>query len=251
MVIRLQAKCSNAVETYSPRKKNVADCDVICLDDIDKPTEHQEGNSLEDDVIICEPDCTETEKRIGISSGNSYFKKQWGQPKVVDDEVSTRENRFQIVPESTSTGTKNKLVQTGPTMGNKGTGNNCPHELPSACAGNELEQNGMNIDVNTTECEQKGEEMSDSMCENREVEQTVEEKEFDVNVARNENEFASSSTCQRKELEENKIQDNLIAQQISEGILTDSMLDQEKKLHQKHLEEEKEIVTKVRSSLEF
>ncbi len=38
----------------------------------------------------------------------------------------------------------------------------------------------------------------------------------------------------------------LIVKQISDGVLTDSMLDQEKKLHQEHLEEEKEMVTKVR-----
>ena len=38
----------------------------------------------------------------------------------------------------------------------------------------------------------------------------------------------------------------LIAKQISEGALTASMLDQEKKLHEQHLEDEKEIVSKVR-----
>ena len=38
----------------------------------------------------------------------------------------------------------------------------------------------------------------------------------------------------------------LIAKQISEGALTASMLDQEKKLHEQNLEDEKEIVSKVR-----
>ena len=40
-------------------------------------------------------------------------------------------------------------------------------------------------------------------------------------------------------------EENMIAKQICDGVLTDSMLDQEKKLHQEHLEEEKEMVTKV------
>ena len=37
----------------------------------------------------------------------------------------------------------------------------------------------------------------------------------------------------------------LLVKQISDGVLTESMLDQENKLHQEHLEEEKEIVNKV------
>lgn len=37
----------------------------------------------------------------------------------------------------------------------------------------------------------------------------------------------------------------LIARQLSEGVLTDSMVDQEKKLHQEHEEEQNEIVNKV------
>ena len=47
--------------------------------------------------------------------------------------------------------------------------------------------------------------------------------------------------CKTSEEDEEK----MIAKQISDGVLTDSMLDQEKKLHQEHLEEEKEMVTKA------
>ena len=53
-----------------------------------------------------------------------------------------------------------------------------------------------------------------------------------------ENNNETDKTCEEDDM--------LIAKQIAEGVLTDTMLDQEKKLHQEHLEEEKEIVTKVR-----
>jgi hypothetical protein len=43
-------------------------------------------------------------------------------------------------------------------------------------------------------------------------------------------------------------EERMIAKQMSNGVLTDSMLDQEKKLHQEHLKEEKEMVTKVHLS---
>ena len=48
------------------------------------------------------------------------------------------------------------------------------------------------------------------------------------------------------EVHEEDEENMLIAKQISEGALTASMLDQEKKLHEQHLEDEKEIVSKVR-----
>lgn len=49
----------------------------------------------------------------------------------------------------------------------------------------------------------------------------------------------------KKESWEDDEENKLIERQISEGVLTTSMLDQEKELQQEHLEEEKHIVSEV------
>ena len=49
--------------------------------------------------------------------------------------------------------------------------------------------------------------------------------------------------------EEDEVEEGLIVKQISEGFLTQSMLQQEKELHKQNMEEEKEIVNQVSFSL--
>lgn len=164
----------------------------------------------------------------------------------VGDDVTSGEHENENKPETVSFCLKNQNIPTEVDVERTTTNSGC--ELKELAVNN-ADKNIETLEMDTDEvpifvCEDNKESTSTSICTKSNDQKVQLDKE---KHNKNEDALVPSLPCGTDEQQdqENKIQETLIAQQISEGFLTDSMLDQEKKLHRQHLEEEKEIVNQV------
>lgn len=216
------------------------DVDVDDYDDclknnvVETPPKNRENITIENEVIE------------NSTAGNNDRGCSDLEVEVGDEVTTSREHENENKPDAVSFCLKKQNIPTEVGVERTTTNSGCEKGLTVNNAVKNIEP-ALEMDtggVPILECERNNESTSTSICtKNKDEKMQLDEEKHN----KNEDALVPSLPCATDEQqdEENKIQETLIAQQISEGFLTDSMLDQEKILHKQHLEEEKESVNQV------